>query len=898
MTVFDKIREKNKIIAFLVRLQNSSFYPILFAIICTISGTNSKEVYLPCIWFLTLTVVFGGLFSDDFKIFLVPALLIYYSIGFDVDKDSFYLIYNSGDTLSFDPSSILHFALCLTLILAVLLYRIFSSGLFKEIILQKGLFFWGIIAIDVALLLNGVFSAHWQPINLLYGLLIGSGLTLFYCIFLVLLTKSKDTIAYACKTIVCAGGIALAQTLIRAFQLISAGYEDIFLAEMPFILNRNMIVLAWGVPTITGAVMAMAIPAALYLARTRRFPAISCLCAVILLIGILVINTRSALLFGGIVFVAGMIICCFKNKNKIANRIFALSLVGAGVILVIAFMFVSESPTTVIQKIVDLMRFDFLLEDESTFGEIFGARASIWIGGLRDFISAPLFGVGFSVGRDMSGIDTLNPNLFDIMYHNVIVEFLGSMGVVGIIAFLFHLKHGVELAFRKFDWNRILILLVPVLILCMSLLDNFFFYPNFAIVYALFLACAELMLEERRKAAINNVNKVKKGKKPRVVFPYVEAGKGHIVPTQVVCEIFKKKYGDRVEVVESHFFTETGNADMQKTEKLFKKTVQSTNRSPIMSILCKIGNAIAGNAFALYVLLSLSISGRKTNPHAVKHIEELDANVIYATHWAIPYYVNQIKTPRPYTILFCPDVLSNGAFDVDCNNFLISNSIGYKKVMHYRMYAGGNVNQVPFPIRPETERYRSKETRLALREKLGIQKDEFVVTLCDGGYGMARLEKTVKQLIKLKTPMTIIALCGMNEELLKKLKNIDTPDGIRLIPLGFTDKVIEYIAVANIFAGKSGANSMAEPAALGVPIIVTKCSTYIERSIKNYYVGTLKGGLYIPSSRLAAKKISFFAEHPSELEKYHKNLISNPIASYDAEATADLIWNCVCEVME
>jgi hypothetical protein len=34
MTVFDRIREKNKVIAFLVRLQNSSFYPIFFAIIC------------------------------------------------------------------------------------------------------------------------------------------------------------------------------------------------------------------------------------------------------------------------------------------------------------------------------------------------------------------------------------------------------------------------------------------------------------------------------------------------------------------------------------------------------------------------------------------------------------------------------------------------------------------------------------------------------------------------------------------------------------------------------------------------------------------------------------------------------------------------------------------------
>ena len=222
MTVFDKIREKNKIIAFLVKLQNSSFYPIFFALICIISGTNSKEVYLPCIYFLTLTVVFGGLFSNDLKIFLVPALLIYYSIGFDSNENLSSLLYSAGYTVPFTPSSLVHFAICLSLILAVLLYRIFASGALKDIMLKKGLFFWGIIAIDVALLLNGLFSVHWKPMNLLYGLLIASGLTLFYCIFLVLLKNVKETVAYACKALVCAGSVALAQTLIRAAQLIAA----------------------------------------------------------------------------------------------------------------------------------------------------------------------------------------------------------------------------------------------------------------------------------------------------------------------------------------------------------------------------------------------------------------------------------------------------------------------------------------------------------------------------------------------------------------------------------------------------------------------------------------------------------------------------------------------------
>ena len=898
MTVFDKIREKNKIIAFLVRLQNSSFYPIFFAIICVISGTNGKEVYLPCIWFLTLTVIFGGLFSDDFKIFLVPALLVYYAIGFDLDMGLSTLLYTSGATPPFDPSSLPHFAVGLVLILAVLIYRIISSGFVKEIALKKGLFFWGIIGIDIALLLNGLFSPHWTPMNILYGLLMGSGLTLFYCIFLVLLSHSKNTVSYACKTLVCAGGVVVFQTAIRALQLIAEGNTNVFVDGSHIILNRTLLSLAWGVPTMTGAVMALAIPAALYLARTHRFPIFSCFCALGFLAATFIINTRSALIFGGMAFVAGIIICCFKNKNKIANRIFALSLVGVAVIALIAFLIISDDPIKALTGIFDSMRLDFLVDDSHSIIDLFGDRAPIWLGGLKDFISAPIFGVGFSVGREILVDNSVNLNIFDIMYHNIIIEFLGSMGVVGIIAFLFHLKHGIELTFRKFSWDRILILLVPTLILGMSLLDNFFFYPNFAIVYALFLACAELMLEESRQKALNNVNKVKKGQKPRVLFPYIEAGKGHIVPTRTVCEVFKKKYGDKVEVIESNFFTETGDNDMQKTERLFKKAVENQNRSPVLSVLCKIGNSLAGNAFALYVLLSLSISGRKTNPLAVKHIKELDANVVYTAHWSIPYYVNQMKTPHPYTISFCPDVLANGAFDVDSNNFLISNSIGYKKALRYRMFAGGNITQIPFPIRPETDLYRSSDKKDALRQKFGIPKDEFVVTLCDGGYGMARLEKTVKHLLRMKSPMTVIALCGMNEALCESLKKLSAPDGMRLIPVGFTDNVLEYICVADLFVGKSGANSMAEPAALGVPIIVTKCITYVERSIKNFYVNTLKGGFYIPSSRLAAKKIVHLSKNRVELEKYRQNLISNPIASYDAEATADLIWQRVLEIWE
>jgi UDP-N-acetylglucosamine:LPS N-acetylglucosamine transferase len=201
-------------------------------------------------------------------------------------------------------------------------------------------------------------------------------------------------------------------------------------------------------------------------------------------------------------------------------------------------------------------------------------------------------------------------------------------------------------------------------------------------------------------------------------------------------------------------------------------------------------------------------------------------------------------------------------------------------------------------MRPEAEKYKSEDIKAQCREKFGIAKDAFVVALCDGGYGMARLEGTVERLVRANEPMTIIALCGMNHELYLKLDELskDTPEHIQLIAVDFTDKMLEYLACADLFAGKSGANAIAEPASMGVPIIVTKCITYIERGIKNYYVKKLKGAMYIPSCRRAAKMIRKFAANRELLAPMRNNLLNDRRQVYDAKASADLIWKRICEL--
>ena len=55
--------------------------------------------------------------------------------------------------------------------------------------------------------------------------------------------------------------------------------------------------------------------------------------------------------------------------------------------------------------------------------------------------------------------------------------------------------------------------------------------------------------------------------KPRVVFPFVEAGMGHIMPMQSLANAFEKKYGQYCEVVRTRFFQDSGEKPLLHFEK-------------------------------------------------------------------------------------------------------------------------------------------------------------------------------------------------------------------------------------------------------------------------------------------------------------------------------------------
>ena len=483
-----KLREENKIIHFLVNFQNSAWYPTFFAALCIFSGTNTYEVYIPVLWILTFFVLFSAFFADDNKVFLTPLLMIFFGLGTDVNEDAFF---NSNGSMlaSFNKDTFPQIIVMLIICVGALIIRLVVDGSVAAAFKKRRMFTLGIIAMDVAFLCNGLFGADPSSSNLGYGALLASCFTGVYFLVSGMLESSKGVTEYACYAMTGTAYIALMQIMTVAMRAIIHGKFFIEYPNGSTQINRHTLVLSWGVTTVVAAVFVLGIPAAMYLAKNRKYPILSYFSSILFVFGAFLINARSAIITGVLVFFICSILCCIKGKNVIQNRVFTAIIFSVSAFAVAFVLYqIFSSP-----ELMETFKSIFRLKEGLDSG-----RFNLWRDGWEDFKSSPIFGIGFEDGGYAENIK--RENFYSNMYHCIFIQLPGAMGIVGVTAFVIHLVSLGWATFKKFSINKLLILFVPFAVLLLSLLDNFFFYPHFQIFYCVFLAVAEgIMFKENNK---------------------------------------------------------------------------------------------------------------------------------------------------------------------------------------------------------------------------------------------------------------------------------------------------------------------------------------------------------------------------------------------------------------
>lgn len=375
-------------------------------------------------------------------------------------------------------------------------------------------------------------------------------------------------------------------------------------------------------------------------------------------------------------------------------------------------------------------------------------------------------------------------------------------------------------------------------------------------------------------------------KKPRVVFAFTEAGLGHIMPLKSIADTFEKKYGNKVEIVRSNFFTETNKKPLIKYEKFLINEVKKHNKHNWYGYMSTFFMDIFGSTLDSYAVMKWIAP--KAYKEATKHVDELDCDAFVSTHWATNFYAVHSKR-KPLTLMYIPDVFLNPLFSYKCDLMLCSAKTGYDQAIKRKhRYNENNLKWVPFCIRNEA--FNVSLDKKENRRKLGLDENKFTITLAEGGYGIGKMEEVCKLIIEKDLPITCIPICGKNQELYDRLSSLKQGKNAVIKPLPFTPDVFGYIASSDVFLGKSGANMIAEPAFFGVPTIITKHATNIEQHNADYYVKYLKCALDIGKPEKIVAKLEEFLNNPELLTPY----IENAKKAHDlfgSEQTADYLFN-------
>ena len=859
----------------------------LLTLACYIFITQALGLDLVGFVGLALVFIFICIFCDDTNVAVPILCMAVFCVstqnspwrtasGYEViDKCKF--VVNAASTYYSSWFFIIMAIIGGALVLAAATYRVAVSGGVKRAFSKQGLLV-GVGVLCASFLISGVFSRSWQFSDLAFAGIQAATFFLVYLFFASTLDFEKFTLSKIADIMltvmfyIMALLIYIYATRFYGFLILSSGW-------------KGYMVCGWGMSNDFGTYLAVTMPACFYrITKTPKHKWIWIAALVLASVGIFFTLCRAAMVLASVVLATGMFVGV-RDKEMRLRVILAIFWVMIGVGALMILLGATNSFA---------FFFDFFIKKGE--GDVTSGRFEIWGDFWKYFLRDPIFGGGFAVN--------LNPELsngngvfriYSALAHNIFFQTLGSSGVVGIAAGCYHLWTVGKSAFKKFEFNRVFLVFAIISFLGISLLDTVFYKAQFTFLYLAILVGMEsdvVRKENARSVAKRSKLMITNDYKPRVVFPFVEAGMGHIMPERSITDAFEKKYGAYCEVVRSRFYNETNEEPLIRLERNMCNEVKKYNKNHLYGYFNMFMMDVFGPKLLSKVIMDVYVSG--AGAAARRHMEELKPDLVLSTHWSTVYYAEQLVN-KPINVSYVPDVQIIPLCRYPNDMTLVSTSRGYNDALkkHKKRFNKDNLRIVPFAIRKEA--FSVPTDKKEARRALGLDENKLTIVMFEGGYGLGRMKQIVELLSETDLPITAVAICGKNEKLYEYLKDMKPQsENVSLIVEGFCEKTLEYLAAADVWLGKSGASSIAEATFFGCAAIVTKYATTMERDNAEYYLKDVKNCLKIFKAKDVVEKLRAWIQDPTELLRLQENARAVK-ELYGSEKTADVLWELLCE---
>lgn len=151
-----------------------------------------------------------------------------------------------------------------------------------------------------------------------------------------------------------------------------------------------------------------------------------------------------------------------------------------------------------------------------------------------------------------------------------------------------------------------------------------------------------------------------------------------------------------------------------------------------------------------------------------------------------------------------------------CDHYCTATEEGAAYLEHWGVNRR-DITVTGIPIHPAFSRHQDRATFL---QSQGLVGDRTIVLQLAGGFGVGPIEKIYRGLLEIDVPLEIVAVAGRNEEIKKEIKMIQVPLRHRSKVIGFTEKIHELMAVADLVISKPGGLTTSEVLASGAAMAI------------------------------------------------------------------------------
>lgn len=359
-------------------------------------------------------------------------------------------------------------------------------------------------------------------------------------------------------------------------------------------------------------------------------------------------------------------------------------------------------------------------------------------------------------------------------------------------------------------------------------------------------------------------------KKPRVLITYIEAGMGHIVTAQAIADSLKRKYGDKIEVIDSYTMRDSDKQTLRNYEKYLIHEVHMHSTLPGYCRLQMTSMHLFGSKNTLKFVHSVVF--RKQTNAIIDEYKKIDPQVIVVTHYFSLYAAVEYKrlySPDTIVALYCPDNMIHGWWDNRADVVYTNNPLATRDAQRNKF---PTIREVFYPTRAEITS--SNETKEYYREKFNIPKDKFAVVIADGAYAKGKAKSVTRCLLKTKSPITICLIAGKNEKLKAKFDKLKDklPSNITLITFGYTKEAPQIYAACDLFITKAGPNAVLDSVMLGTPVLIDFYASPIEKATKKLFIDKMNCGYYCTCPTKIRSIVEGLIDDRAPLKKIKENL--------------------------